>query len=153
MPDETIPAAGHKFALTSPDNVVFTVVNRLTLPLLADMSAEQITDEQAALVEAGKTARPMETYKLIDGKLMSYRVWAKRQRERIVTKLTLMERLEAGGKWTRFKAVLASMPELVQDAWLLSQDISDRHPMFAANRPALQAAMDMTEEQIDELFD
>ena len=37
---------------------------------------------------------------------------------RSVTKLTIMQRLDALGKWEVFKAILATLPPIAQDAWM-----------------------------------
>ena len=72
---------------------------------------------------------------------------------RIQTKLTIMRRLDAMGKWPTFKAVLAQLPEIVQDSWALALDINESDPLFAANREALIAALGLTGAEIDSLFD
>ena len=72
---------------------------------------------------------------------------------RTQSKLTIMLRLDAMGKWANFKAVLATLPEIVQDAWLLAQDIREDNPLFVANKPALLAAITMTDAQLSSLFD
>ena len=71
---------------------------------------------------------------------------------RKVTKLTLMRRLEALGKWTAFKSILSSMPDLVQDAWGLAQEIDESDPLFAQNHDAIAAALGLSEEAISDLF-
>ena len=64
-----------------------------------------------------------------------------------------MKRLDALGKWTAFKAVLSSMPAIVQDAWTLAQYISNKDSMFLDNKEALKSALVLTEEEFNSLFE
>lgn len=66
-----------------------------------------------------------------------------------VTKLTIKRRLDALGKWEKFKAILAQAPESVQDEWTLAQEIRADDPMFTANRDAFRDALGMTEEEFE----
>lgn len=67
-----------------------------------------------------------------------------------VTKLTIMRRL--GPKWATLKAILASLPDDVQDAWTLAQEIRADDPLFAANAAFLQAELELTEEEFTALL-
>jgi len=69
-----------------------------------------------------------------------------------VTKLTIMRRLSALGKWTTFKALLASLPEEVQDAWSLAQEIRPDDPLFLANAAALKALLGLSDDQFTALL-
>lgn len=126
-------------------------------------TTREVTDEQAATIAVGRKAVPPVLYVLRDSTLITreqalaerrdaIRAAARAANPRKVTKLTLMRRLDTLGKWGTFKAVLASMPELVQDAWNLAQEISESDPMFAANRAAIAAALGLTEEEVMALF-
>jgi len=64
-----------------------------------------------------------------------------------ISKLTLMHRLNALGKWPAFKLLLTHLPEIVQDAWHLAQSISPTDPLFADAAPQIKAALDLTDEQ------
>jgi len=77
---------------------------------------------------------------------------AARNPVRPVTKLTLMNRLLALGKWETFKAILASQSTIVRDAWALAQDIRSDDPLFAANREVFRTALGLPEEEFDELL-
>lgn len=76
----------------------------------------------------------------------------RRATSRTVTKLTIMRRLDALGKWATFKSVLATLPAVVQDAWALANEISDADPLFVQNAVALRTALGLTESQIEGLF-
>ena len=125
-------------------------------------NSREITDDQAALIASGRTAKPPVHYAFYAGQLVprqemldarrAVAVAARLPVARKVTKLTLMRRLDALGKWGTFKAVLASMPETVQDAWALAQEISESDPMFAANRDAIAAAIGLTVDEVGALF-
>ena len=67
-----------------------------------------------------------------------------------VSKLTIMRRL--GAKWSTLKAILASLPDDVQDAWNLAQEIKSDDPLFVANSAFLQAALELTEEEFTALL-
>ena len=67
-----------------------------------------------------------------------------------VSKLTIMRRL--GAKWAVLKAILASLPDDVQDAWNLAQEIKSDDPLFVANSAFLQAALELTEEEFAALL-
>lgn len=67
-----------------------------------------------------------------------------------VTKLTIMRRL--GPKWPTLKAILASLPEDVQDAWTLAQEIRSDDPMFLANAGFLKTALDLTDAEFTALL-
>lgn len=67
-----------------------------------------------------------------------------------VSKLTIMRRL--GPKWATLKAILASLPDDVQEAWNLAQEIKSDDPLFVANSAFLQAALELTEEEFAALL-
>ena len=69
-----------------------------------------------------------------------------------VSKLTLMRRLDALGKWTAFKALLAQLPETVQDAWTLAQSVRADDPLFVQAAPTIKAHLDLTDEQFASLL-
>jgi hypothetical protein len=69
-----------------------------------------------------------------------------------ISKLTLMRRLSALGKWSAFKTLLAQLPETTQDAWTLAQAIRADDPLFAANAQTIKAALNLTDEQFDALL-
>ena len=70
-----------------------------------------------------------------------------------VSKFTIMKRLQYLEKWTTFKLVIDGMSEDVQDAWHLALEIKQDDPMFMENKPALCAALELTEQQVDDLLD
>lgn len=112
----------------------------------------EITDEQAEVVAAGLASKPVVLHVIDDGELLPLTTWVERSRPRRQTKLTIMRRLQALDKWATFKAVMAQLPEEVQDAWNLAQDISNQDPLFAANKEMLKAALSITEEELRGLF-
>jgi hypothetical protein len=67
-----------------------------------------------------------------------------------VSKLTIMRRL--GDKWPTLKAALLTLPEIVQDAWLLAQEIRADDELFIEFRPQLMEILEMTEEEFDGLL-
>lgn len=69
-----------------------------------------------------------------------------------MTKLTLMRRLQAIGKWSLFKDILGQMPEEVQDAWSLAQGISKDDPMFLANADAFKQAFELSDDEFEALL-
>lgn len=70
-----------------------------------------------------------------------------------VTKYTIMKRLQYLGKWVTFKQLLLVLPEEVNDAWHLALEIKQDDPAFAANKAALCAALELTEQQLDDVLD
>lgn len=145
-----------KYAILGPKKAIFRISDTEPKFLGEDMSFATVSDEIAAIVIAGQTPENRQSYYLIDGALKTVQEYIESQRPKVPrrqTKLQIMLRLEAFGKWTTFKAILASMPALVQDAWNLAQFIDESDPMFQANRPALLVALGLTEEQFSSLFD
>jgi len=69
-----------------------------------------------------------------------------------VTKLTIMLRLDALGKWDTFKGLLTQLPQLTQDAWALAQDVKADDPMFLQYSATLKGALSLTDEQFDTLL-
>lgn len=67
-----------------------------------------------------------------------------------VSKLTIMRRL--GDKWPTLKGILSQLPELVQDAWLLAQEIRSDDPLFADNAEFLKSALNLTDEEFTALL-
>ena len=67
-----------------------------------------------------------------------------------VTKLTIMRRL--GDKWPTLKAIIDSMPEEVQDAWMFAQEIRADDPLFAANSDYLKTALALSDEEFAALL-
>lgn len=68
------------------------------------------------------------------------------------TKLVLMRRLNDLGKWETFKAILDQLPPIVKDAWDLALEIDESDPLFIQHRPALIAALGITEAELSALF-
>lgn len=67
-----------------------------------------------------------------------------------VSKLTIMRRL--GDKWPTLKAALSSLPEVVQDAWSLAQEIRADDPLFIQYGPQLKQLLGLTDDQFDSLL-
>jgi len=67
-----------------------------------------------------------------------------------VSKLTIMRRL--GDKWPTLKAALSSLPEIVQDAWLLAQEIRADDELFLAYRDTLKTLLDLTDDEFNALL-
>jgi hypothetical protein len=67
-----------------------------------------------------------------------------------VSKLTIMRRL--GDKWPTLKAALLTLPEIVQDAWLLAQEIRADDELFVAYKDTLQTLLDLTDEEFTALL-
>jgi len=67
-----------------------------------------------------------------------------------VSKLTIMRRL--GDKWPTLKAALSSLPEIVQDAWLLAQEIRADDELFLAYRETLKTLLDLTDDEFNALL-
>lgn len=77
---------------------------------------------------------------------------AERDRPEPVTKFDIMQRLLALGKWDGFKAILAAAPEVVQDAWELTRELSPDHPIFLDNKETFKAGLGLTEEQFQQIL-
>ena len=67
-----------------------------------------------------------------------------------VSKLRIMRRL--GEKWPVLKAALNSLPELVQDAWLLAQEVRADDELFVEYRETLQTLLDLTADEFAALL-
>jgi hypothetical protein len=67
-----------------------------------------------------------------------------------ISKLTIMRRL--GDKWPTLKAALLTLPEIVQDAWLLAQEIRADDELFVAYKDTLQTLLDLTDEEFTALL-
>ena len=67
-----------------------------------------------------------------------------------ISKLTIMRRL--GDKWPTLKAALLTLPEIVQDAWLLAQEIRADDELFVAYKDTLQTLLDLTDEEFNALL-
>ncbi len=145
-----------KYAILGPKKAVFNITNTIPQSIGENMSYAEVSDEIAAMVEAGKVYETKQLYFLIDGVLKTQQEHLESIRPkppRTQTKLKIMMKLEALGKWSTFKIILSSLPALVQDAWHLAQEINESDPLFAANKEALKAALGMTEEQFLSIFD
>ena len=69
-----------------------------------------------------------------------------------ITKLTLMHRLSALGKWAAFKGLLAQLPADAQDAWGLALSIRADDPIFVAYAPTIKAALELDDETFSGLL-
>jgi len=67
-----------------------------------------------------------------------------------VSKLTIMRRL--GDKWPTLKAALSTLPEIVQDAWLLAQEIRADDELFLAYKETLKTILDLTDDEFNALL-
>jgi hypothetical protein len=69
-----------------------------------------------------------------------------------ISKLTLMRRLDALGKWADFKTLMSQLPEPVRDAWDLALEIRSDDAMFVANAATITTALGLTEAQYEALL-
>ena len=67
-----------------------------------------------------------------------------------VSKLTIMRRL--GDKWPTLKAALLTLPEIVQDAWLLAQEIRADDELILTYGETLKTLLDLTDEEFTALL-
>jgi DNA gyrase/topoisomerase IV subunit A len=67
-----------------------------------------------------------------------------------VSKLTIMRRL--GDKWPTLKAALSTLPESVQDAWLLAQEIRADDELIMTYGDTLKGLLDITDEEFSALL-
>ena len=67
-----------------------------------------------------------------------------------VTKLTIMRRL--GEKWPTLKVALLTLPEIVQDAWLLAQEIRADDELILTYGETLKGLLDLTDEEFTDLL-
>jgi len=145
-----------KYAILGPQKAINRISDTEPKFVGENATVVEVSDEIAATVTAGQKSETRQLYFLVDGALKTSKEHLASIRPKIPrkqSKLQIMMRLEAFGKWTTFKAILASMPVLVQDAWNLAAYIDESDPMFQSNRPALLKALGLTEEQFSSLFD
>ena len=165
-----------KYAILNKDNLIINVEDK-TVSTQAQNIFE-LTEEQYSLISSGLSSTPRSLYYLESGKIITQKekidldiekqkLKIKEEQARRMalikaslpkvyrkqTKLTIMRRLDEMGKWVVFKNILAQLPEIVQDSWLLAQEINESDPLFLANREALLSAIGITSEQLDSLFD
>ena len=67
-----------------------------------------------------------------------------------ISKLTIMRRL--GDKWPTLKAALLTLPEIVQDAWLLAQEIRADDELILTYGETLKGLLDLTDEEFTALL-
>lgn len=145
-----------KYTILGPDGGIFRIFD--TAPKFSgERTIIELTDEQADKIVAGKSQKPQKIYFWKDGEIITLRQkialdFPDRVRPRKVTKLTILKRLDALGKWETFKYIMSTMPAIVQDSWELATEINDQDPLFVQNRLALMTALGLTEEQFDDLF-
>lgn len=77
-------------------------------------------------------------------------VAARNRRE--LSKLVLMKRLDALGKWEAFKALITQMNGKTKDGWDLAQFIASDHPLFVQGAPQIKAALGLSDEQFASLL-
>lgn len=68
------------------------------------------------------------------------------------TKLTIMRNLLKLDKWLAFKAAIASLDEITQDAWSVAISIRVDDPFVIQYEDILKATLDLTEEEFLGLF-
>ena len=67
-----------------------------------------------------------------------------------VSKLTIVRRL--GDKWPTLKAALSTLPEIVQDSWLLAQEIRSDDELFLAYGETLKELLELSDEEFNALL-
>lgn len=145
-----------KYAILGPKKAVLRISETKPQALGENVSFEEVSNKIAELVIAGQKPETRQLYFLIDGVLKTQKEYIESTRPKIPrkqTKLQIMLRLQEMNKWTTFKTILSTLPEIVQDAWELSQYIDESDPLFSSNKAALLAALNITEEQLSSLFD
>jgi hypothetical protein len=145
-----------KYAILGPKKAVLRISETEPQSLSENVSFQEVTNKIAELVIAGQKPETRQLYFLIDGVLKTQKEYIESIRPKIPrkqTKLQIMLILQEMNKWTTFKTILSTLPEIVQDAWELSQYIDESDPLFSSNKTALLTALNITEEQLSSLFD
>jgi hypothetical protein len=57
-----------------------------------------------------------------------------------------------GDKWPTLKAALSTLPEIVQDAWLLAQEIRADDELFLSYGETMKTLLDLTDEEFNALL-
>jgi len=69
-----------------------------------------------------------------------------------ISKLTLKRRLDVLGKWSAFKAFLASLGEAAVDEFNLAAEIRADDPMFQQIAPLAKQSLELSDEEYDALL-
>ena len=153
-----------KFIITGPRGQAFRIV--VDKPTSDAVKYVEATDEQAAIIQTQLTAKQSPVYTggswttrediAAAGDVLNWDettqmlVRSKRRGQYTmaydISKLAIVERIEALGVLPHFMALIAADPA-VQFKWDAAQVIRSDHPLFTSYAPQLKNALNLTDEQ------
>ena len=143
-----------KYAITGPRGVVNRVTEKEPQNVPESATVTQITDEQAAKIEAGRAAKPITIYFLLDGELLTLEQVSAKKRPvpKELPQWRVRAILQSEGLLEQVDALIESLPspdgDVVRTAWQYGAAVARHGPTVLSLAPALG----LSDAQIDDMF-
>lgn len=143
-----------KYAITGPRGIIRRVTENEPQNVHETSAVTPITEEQAALIEEGRIAKPRILYFLLDGELLTREQALARTRPapKELPQWRVRAVLQSEGLLEQVDALIESLPspdgDVVRTAWHYGAAVARHGPTVLSLAPALG----LSDAQIDDMF-
>lgn len=131
-----------KFAVVNKQNLVLSLAfNEVNTPIYKSI---ELSPDKIEIVKSALQSNPRKIIKIIDGEIVF--------QTRSITKRELVDKLIAINKAAEFNAILNALPLDEKLRWEASPTIAPDYPYIAENKAQIIAALQITEEEFNAIF-